>query len=128
MIDASKTRWLDMMGMAVSDPDHQDVHEAFRGAFRSTAGTRARIDVFSTCPFLIYLDGALIGEGPMRWADTQPEYQSFEVKLKTGDHVSLFTLITRESRHGYSEFSRDFWHAGLSKANPSKPLSGNPLH
>ncbi len=87
MIDASKTRWLDMMGMAVSDPDHQDVHEAFRGAFRSTAGTRARIDVFSTCPFLIYLDGALIGEGPMRWADTQPEYQSFEVKLKTGDHV-----------------------------------------
>ncbi len=72
--------------MWATGPIRKDSHFGFRGSFKTDA-TKAEIRVFCPCPFLIYLDGEWIGEGPVRWAINAPEYQAFTVDLKPGSHV-----------------------------------------
>ena len=67
----------------------QDQHVAFRATFTtSVANTELRIDHFCTSWYNVFLDGSYIAEGPTRFMQNQPFYDSTILTVPTvGKHV-----------------------------------------
>ena len=72
------------MGMWIEGDPVRDSHVGFCGLL---SGGPATIQVFASCPFRLYLNGEWIGEGPVRWSKSAPEFQEFDLPLRTGSNV-----------------------------------------
>ena len=73
--------------MWVDGDARADTHVGFRGSLSVGSATTLKVRVFASCPFILFLDGKWIGEGPVRWATAAPEFQVFEEKIDAGPHV-----------------------------------------
>lgn len=71
---------------ATDIPEAQDSHVAFRGLFTTVSGT-VEIRMVGSAPYLVYMDGNLVGEGPARFPSAFPETQSFKVEFAPGRHM-----------------------------------------
>ena len=80
-------KWVDPIGWNVGSEQHADTYHAHRSRFTVKTRQEGSLKVFAICPFLLYIDGKWIGEGPTRWSDGAPEYQQFDLDLAAGDHV-----------------------------------------
>jgi len=87
MSQQKRNEWRAQSGMWVAGAGRRDVHVGFRGRFTLVVPSRVQIQLLATCPFLVFVDGEWIGEGPMRWTDAEPEFQMFEAALSAGSHV-----------------------------------------
>lgn len=80
MWDLKEAMWVD-------ETRHRDFHAAFRGEFATPSSASVRIRLLSSCPTLVFVDGNWIGEGPVRWPRSAPEFQVFKVPVNSGKHV-----------------------------------------
>ena len=80
MSDAPNALWL-------PGKPKPDTHVAFRGLVQSSTEGKSEIEILSSCPFQLWLNGILIGEGPIRWANSHPESQIFQASLRAGANI-----------------------------------------
>ncbi len=64
-----------------------DTYVAFRGTFDLTQATTVEFNILGAAWFVVWLDGTLFTEGPARFSPSNPEYQTYRVRLETGRHV-----------------------------------------
>ncbi len=71
--------------------DDADSFVAFRGIITTpqiaTRTARTTIRMVGASEYLVWIDGKLVHDGPPRYAQEFPEYQSFGVDLTGGNHV-----------------------------------------
>lgn len=67
-------------------PDAPDRHTAFRGHFTLPTTTEIEIRILCPDPYLVWLDGDLYQDGPIRYPKGRPEYAHRTVRLAPGKH------------------------------------------
>jgi len=69
-----------------SETAKPDTHALFQGSFKLTRNAIVSVQLLSIGPALLWLDGKLILDGPIRYAPGHPEYISCDVDLDKGEH------------------------------------------
>ncbi len=64
-----------------------DTYALFRGRFDLSAPTRTEIRLVGSAWYQVWLDGAPLCEGPVRFAMDRPEYQTLSLELPAGEHL-----------------------------------------
>ena len=59
----------------------------FRGTFRLERESRARLCLIGASWYQLWINGAWLLEGPLRYPLEAPEFQTMEIELATGPHV-----------------------------------------
>lgn len=70
--------------MAVSDTP--DTQFAFRGLFVLDTASEVEIRLLCPAPYVVWLDGKLWQDGPLRYPKGHPEYAHARVQLAAGEH------------------------------------------
>lgn len=84
-------------GSSISSPQYmwyrnvqkegKDYYVAFRGQWSLYTGRECDIQILGASWFVVWLDGHYYCEGPARFPEAYPQYQTFKVHLTSGRHV-----------------------------------------
>jgi len=67
--------------------DSDDVHAAFRARWRTEGTGVVEVRVLAASRFRLWVDGELVGDGPVRFPPEHPRCQRWQLQLPPGDHV-----------------------------------------
>jgi len=106
----------------------QDSYAAFRGTFELDRNSEVEFRLLGASWFAAWLDGKYFAEGPARFPVAFPQYQTYHVKLKAGQHV----LAVQVHHHGVPtrmlENQPPFLYAGAQISGQELPLHWKCSH
>lgn len=73
-------------GMWPKGEPKPDQRVIFRGEFELASARHVTIRTYAPCPFRLWLDERLIGEGPSRFNSRNPEFEQRHIDLENGRH------------------------------------------